>query len=1150
MLGAKVGRRTEIEFRIGWDVEKTHTGDGDGYFSTQAAILFENTYNVVLTSSDGLTPAGNKHFISLSGGSTDNPDGTVGTTYTLTAPTLSISDSFFTATPLLTSEATVRMVVRAYFENLVGGRQFVVYIDDLEWFVDGVLQGGWTSGGPFLGSRYEPAGLPFLGVAPYFTGGVTPHFDIAVPPYAYDTETTVAGTVYGGYRLRESGAGSWVEPPVAIQTASYPAISCASTLTADGIVTGTTTWDLALNLSNMVGERGIVAFSLDSPTADQAYYSQSRNRSQSGDYSIVPVWDTNVLRLSEHHGEIVARAGAPYTTIRTDRTCLSPATFPLGTSSEFISEVHPAYFDQVAKVTNAAHPIEDSIAEIPYLIYSAGNGEGVGQWLGIIDLPGQPVTHPPVSTNEDLRGASAGIEFPWRVGHRTLGDSPNLDILAFYDWSDGGDWTTKKHKRVNYTIHLLHPHWRYWSTFQNWVVDGGAVSADKYWKRKGDQFFKHSASPAGDQTRERTSLVSAFLREGPMQDVLLTHIAGEKTSFWGAPDFHRRALTAATSKAAEAGPSRYTLTDCTASYGADIQLTSTGASTIKARYDLASFTQAPYLYPLIAAEFEVGWTPTNITTCEVWLIGADGAEVMLTDTPGTLPWPAEGLTTNKYAGSWGNDFGLGEVVDTGVDLDLTGESAAYFGAGNVQPIAVQLLPGRTAKYLEYRITLTSAGTPVNIDFPVFHAGALPPSVFTETRQYATVAWPSGPAIRWGNTKHADPTTGVVNPPVHADIDKPKTAMDWLVFYNLVFLGEAAGANIGVNVLLLYTPNEEYALGAEENTAIHTIALLRHHADPCAMLLNGWSPPPIAYLPYPKRNEELEPLANEFSMEVYSLADMRRWLIAPASIDPVQLINPLDGLDTLANGAAPNGWQARYHQRALLETTGSETGYIVRWQGFDYAEVRPFSGYFCVLGGSDPVGGSGPFNLHTQFGAYHRAFSNDDGIRYHATPFPQPPFESAVQVTTGGTDTHPRMAESPTGRILLTFHRDGTGAMFAFSDDDGVTFSAPGTLMAGKYFPTIASDQFGGILFAAFAYNSGTSGPGKIYFRRQGPGDSAPGAEFVMDDGATAFEFEPSSFHLSMSEAVTGRWVLTALKSGGSSPTEFASDDDGETWAEL
>lgn len=207
----------------------------------------------------------------------------------------------------------------------------------------------------------------------------------------------------------------------------------------------------------------------------------------------------------------------------------------------------------------------------------------------------------------------------------------------------------------------------------------------------------------------------------------------------------------------------------------------------------------------------------------------------------------------------------------------------------------------------------------------------------------------------------------------------------------------------------------------------------------------------------------------------------------------------------------------------------------------------------VFRGEPEGAASGPCNAASRHGWYYRAFTDATGdVLFKAAAFSTPLYgwEVETAVTTGGGNSNPRLAQDALlGRLYLTYAVGGGGLALRTSDDEGETWEAQTVAITGGRFGLVACGEDGSLALMAFKYDSGTSGPGKIYFRFQGPGDAALSAEAtVKDSGSSAIAFEGEQFGLCQPFDGQRRWVLAARASGSTDVTEYESFDDCKTFS--
>lgn len=153
--------------------------------------------------------------------------------------------------------------------------------------------------------------------------------------------------------------------------------------------------------------------------------------------------------------------------------------------------------------------------------------------------------------------------------------------------------------------------------------------------------------------------------------------------------------------------------------------------------------------------------------------------------------------------------------------------------------------------------------------------------------------------------------------------------------------------------------------------------------------------------------------------------------------------------------------------------------------------------------------------------------------------------TAVVITSNVLDGNPCLAQDYRGRLYCQFERSGGGIFEAFSDDDGQTWSAPimGSITNGTY-PYIRSGHDGSIFRAAYVDDGTGAGTGTIVGQWQAAGDPSPSTPVTFKDATgTAIPSQMGAFALDHIAETAGRWILTVLKPGDTTPTEYVSADD-------
>lgn len=96
-----------------------------------------------------------------------------------------------------------------------------------------------------------------------------------------------------------------------------------------------------------------------------------------------------------------------------------------------------------------------------------------------------------------------------------------------------------------------------------------------------------------------------------------------------------------------------------------------------------------------------------------------------------------------------------------------------------------------------------------------------------------------------------------------------------------------------------------------------------------------------------------------------------------------------------------------------------------------------------------------------------------------------------------------------------------------------------------FWPRVTHSPFRKKIVADFVYESGSSGPGNVRLRYQGPGDLTLGPTIITDP-----LIEPRGFDLSFAPSGSDSIILVAIPSGETEPAEWESVDNGETWTRL
>lgn len=1088
--------------------------------------------------------------------------------YELIIPSLSISHSISGASwkPSVLSRITLRLDVYQDYRS-----PWYVEFGDTVWDVDG--SSNTYSGTNILHTGLTPQFLHLLGTPWMVKPDISPSPQHSNPVCSsWDVGGAMEAQVLGGYEIWDNLAPvpAWEAMPIYWSPIHTPAAPGAPFgLDCSGITVGNTTGTCGLDLT--VEGRTV------NSRYRTSYYQNGDGEQRAGWFGVVPDLTRRIERATEaDYRALITRGGFPgVEEVGSHRwgDTTSITVGGMGTLSngpDYAGDILAPYNADLQTVGDAVTRIDEPLAipHVPMIVALAhAKSEIVGPGINVgggcsdngIDPPayesniGESVTYQSVREVDAYAGGSGmfeylqqGITTTTPIAPTGFGDYDGKDAIARY-WS-----------------YWSHPHWSYVFHPRDMSVDASSVAWKDYPYPLGTQWLDHPALPAGDRRKSRTDLISMHGIEGGNTSnggYVENFISGANypTSYWGNWRYlvNQWALSVSLSLTS-ASSARWEIKDgggtvlASVFGGSDVSVT-VGAGDVIARILLASFTEEGYFYPSIAQRFEVLRDTATVDRIRVYLEGADGSLVELDETDvqaaGGANWPASGLLSTKNAGTWGQDYGCGAVTDTGVDLLGSGESATV-NADTVRSSVFQLLPGRTAKYLKIVATPKAATSPIKLKYPKFYAPTATPQVQYIGRQLTAIIWPGGSGVLMGTWNFWDYTFDVFQAtPTVLPIGSKSTILDAICTRNL-FEGKASDDGLDAEIAGLFISGIEYGPGAERiSVAYQTIAWwVISEGKVSAALQNTYTPPPIAYFPPRLRDSDfLE--TDDRGLETIDWAQEPRRLISPSGDQIGEfLLSPLTEWTAPSAGIA-SGWTGREHSH-IVDNAEDLDDYRIRGitDGVNYAKRRPWHGAFAVLGIGAATPATWVSNAWSPFGHFHETSEAGGNILYRRVdgPFPSAAgFAIDVQVTSAGTDTHPRCAVSAMGTAVLVFDRSGSGSVRTVSYDDGATWESPAVIAAMGKYPITWFDEVGYEGYAWFEYNSGSSGPGQVKLKTRGPGESAFGATITH-----AVDVEDSGFGITAPPSFQNAWVLSAIKDGDSLPTRFLSFDQGATWEEV
>lgn len=1102
------GRKVRYgRLRVGIDVSAgaaSNSGDGTAQSGWGCTLESYSIFNVALLS-PGL----------LLNGYASEADGI--TQWVVDIPGLGVGDTWSSGGYSGTSSSWVEFVDVRLYEHF--SSPWFLTVGSIEWYVDGALVS------TFAGTEANATGLgpgyvPIFGIPPRLSGDVMPSVaGIGAIPYSYDCSQS--GVITGRYEYQEVGSSTWVglpfTPPTPVVPDSFS--GCAVGLTPGGVIAGTTTSAVTINVHRRLAQTY--------QDFGGYYFEQFATESDGGWVYLVPNLDKSVVKLGDSYAAVIFRSGLPYTKSRGYRAC-GPAVppddggeYPIPYTRVDIVDtlVHPSYADAEGTVRAALSALEAPLEAETYAPCGIIRSRLNSGWVGWGPVPGEEQDeseYPPYLDGFFEEGID--YRFPNETQQRTTGATPNADMAPYLDWYGGAETPAEVLNAITYWSYVCHPAWSYFYAPGSWLVDGSPTAWEAYWAKLGSQTTNEGT---------RTDLVSAPLLEGGNVDFINSIALGEKSSWWGNCSFIVDKPSIPASRTA-LGPSRWTLTNCTGTFSSTTLTLDSEGENIVAEYDLADWGIAPYLFSQFIQSFVLAWSSSNVGDLKVFLVGRDGTKLLLTDEPGEFPWPEGGLTSRKTAGSWAQDWGVGAVSDTGVDLKASGQSLAAMN-DNQRVIASQLLPSRSAAKLRFEVAVEDPDASVTIDLPILKGPSERPHLFHESRQFASILSADGPGIRWGQSNFWNYLGDVFQyPPTVLPPGSQATVLDWLCWKRVVLEGRAATDALDAEIATLYDFGQEYTL--RKHLAYETTAFVVRGEDHVAgVLCNTYQPPPLALFAENDRDAYLEPIPGSPVQKVWCLAQERRYAIS--TVDPVSLIKP-PGADWLEAGPAVSGWFVRQHTHV---TTGSEVDFKIRYSDTDWAKWRPWHGWFWVWG--DGAAGGGLHLTRGPLGSLLLVSVDPEGADFRR--FDLQAMDDSFPVRESDRIGSAQIAYSRHGFAVVAYDEedddDGWQIWRTVSSNLGETWEEPVALGTGER-PAIAID---GMAMEYVVRWSGTAW--RLWRRRTPDADLEDVADIFtgVEDGRPGLE----------SSGASGAPLVFVIDDAGT-VRRFLSTNQGETWEEA
>lgn len=989
-----------------------------------------------------------------------------------------------TPTPNATGSFLVELFGDVY---AFGEDYYIVDTTSIEVTIDGTLVDTWTPGASssaLVGK--QPSAIVMIGIPPEIAAGCTvPTTDEPFPGFTASAE--VAGV--GGYRWMADGAYPAFLP---LDLIDPPGISCGAGANVLPTISVTDTWTCAVSAEAHVSH--------GSSTITSDY--------KSSWIIPIPKLPRRFRRIGNDYRAPVERFSLPRCRMHGLSRCTTwtPPSDPVVNKNESYEELIPERVYIASLVGKDPHPFEDALNdECPTLYHiEAGNSHQAFSGGVFVSSVGR------VDVSE-----FTGADSPptGRVPER---DSTNM-ITRYWDL-------------------VVNPFGSHKMRFENWKVDGAPVLIEDYW-RPGRATHNYSlAFPFEERLKTRSNILLDAIAS-----CVSWHIAHVSPSArmlgavrWQTIDIEPLELFVYTS----AQEDLFTPEDCALTLGAQIVVNADpGETVVLIKVKLTSWELEPCNWPQIADQLKLDWVVTNIVSVKAYLKGIDGKVIEVAVTKdGWVDLPRGEAT--KYAGSYGIDNGMGVVTDTGLDLLPEGISADTM-ADALRAGAFQLLPSSTREELWIEVTVADDTVNATLEYPQLrrHDGR-DPGLLWEDGHTAALIYPDNAFIRFGNEFWWDVLGGdLFVTPICVGKGFQTSEIDGLAWVNTWLLGKVPTDGLDARLASLHNAIEgDTREDAAFATAIVILPAPQWDRVQIAAMNLLQEIEPLALCPRRERDSDWQE-TGAFCMDAWSWCLDRQRHFAPGSRE-VEVI--VDGVKVTA---IETGWPAGYtvvEHHVPMENT--ETS-IVRYRGDDVASDRPFDGFAFVHGvPAESFGGIA--NCHDPWNPFFRAFVQAGVIKVERTEGYRPPGSATFTVTEGPDDSDPGIAMNERRELWLVWTRAGE-TRIAVSYNDGESFEDLGVILPTSYFPRVRCGEWNKTVAAAFVYNAGTSGPGKIHVRYKGPGDSAFGAAV-----ATTFDVEPVGFDISFAPSRSDSLILSAVKAGESDPTEWESNDEGASWTEL
>lgn len=940
--------------------------------------------------------------------------------------------------------------------------QWHLEASDLSFYVNGGLEHSYGALDVACG-LVTPAGIPLIGIPPLVGATASCGRRLSIPPslseFAYDASSYA--TVRAGYRYKLAGEPDWTVRPVTPKEAAGSKCLGLCPGPDPGDVTADDSWNVVLKgkhvLRNTVTDQGERLTNCrppcvtNRPLKEHWYGSTVEDRVVGQSCLIVPDEDREVVRIGEEgHAEDVLAWGFPYAElVRTDLCgdCVSTVT-----DKGSVETLLPSRSQILFVAGDVTHPAEDAFAKRVYAP-SMPSGD-VRMASGTVKVTvetlicSRPVWYfgscTPVMAATPAKTCCRDFGVSW-ASQRLDGDGGNPQMNPVFTHPAPGlpDDVMSWAARLQNT--WWSPHWQYQDWFPpdveggalqpyEWPLYGARANPTEYWLPLKTQKTSHPDLPPGENRGTRTDLISASLYQTVLDGLMLACF-GQVTSWWGSSQFIALPIAPPASVQMDAASSA--LWSCTGgtltTFGASTVLvtpTGSGPGQVTVEIDLGSHDTPPYWYPHFAKQVQVEYVPTNLDGATVYADGVDGSAAMVATDQLPHDFPSGGAT--KYAGDWAREYSpTFDPTDVGTDADASGDSAATC-ADSERIVSFQLLPGFGRSKLRIVFDVQDRASTFELKYPTFFAPTSRPWLIPKTGQTFVLLYDDGPALQLGETEFFDylndryQTAALGAPFVHPFGYQPSIG-DGLSLRNMLFMGVDREDGLDAELASLFESGTEYTLRDHfwrdpfrQIPCTHSWWAMTEDKTGLVLCLTAsvGETPPVSHLAERARDNERRP-TGDLGIRTYTYAKEPRSLVSPRG--PLTALE-VSGVDwTVQWTDVPSGFQERRHAHATDDTEGP-TAEVLQ-DGTVLAELTPW--HACFFVGVPGQAGANPWNHEDAHGRYARTDVVDGNVWFRGKDFSRPVggFDRQVQVSSGGSDSNPRLLADPRlRRYFVVFER--------------------------------------------------------------------------------------------------------------------------------